>query len=227
MFASLVGTPLDDHNVRRQLLARIAAGEFSPGAKLPSEQELMAHYGVGRNTVREAMQGLRTLGLVEIRPRLGARVLDVSAGNALASSALAVLLRDQTIAELYDVRLILEPAAAAKAAANGTEADLVAIKHALTHFRVAYETGASVAEADIEFHDAIAVASGNSVLPRILAPMADLLVGARQATATIPAAIERALNEHQDIANAVIDGNARRARSAMKTHIQSAIWALG
>jgi GntR family transcriptional repressor for pyruvate dehydrogenase complex len=212
--------------VTDSLLSRIAAREFGPGTRLPSEQELMAQYGVGRNTVREAMQGLRTLGLVEIRPRLGARVLDVSAENALASSALAVLLRDQTVAELYDVRLIIEPAAAAKAAVHRTEADMAAIKRALTHYRVAYETGGSVWEADIELHDAIAVASGNSVLPRILAPLADLLLRARQATATIPAVTKIALHEHQAIADAIADGDAARARSAMTTHIESAIWAL-
>jgi len=172
------------------------------------------------------MQGLRTLGLVEIRPRLGARVLDVSAESALASSALAVLLRDQTVAELYDVRLIIEPAAAAKAAVHRTEADLAAIKRAMTHYRVAYETGASVWEADIELHDAIAAASGNSVLPRILAPVADLLLRARQATETIHEAIELALHQHQEIADAIADGDAERSQAAMTQHIQSAIWAL-
>lgn len=213
-------------SVADDLLARVARGDFKPGDTLPSEQSLMAEYGVGRNTVREAMQGLRTLGIVEIRPRLGARVLDGRAENALASSAISVLLGDQTIYELYDVRLILEPAAAAKAAANRTAADLAAIKTALAHFRVAYEVGANVWEADIEFHQAIAEASGNSVLARILAPMSDLLVHARQATGAIPAAAERALHEHQAIADAIEARSVRNARSAMTTHIQSAIWAL-
>ena len=59
-------------SVADDLLARITRGEYKAGDRLPSEQELMGAYGVGRNTVREAMQSLRTLGLVEIRPRLGA-----------------------------------------------------------------------------------------------------------------------------------------------------------
>ncbi|BBH17458.1 transcriptional regulator [Nocardioides baekrokdamisoli] len=209
------------------LLARISTGEFPPGSRLPSEQELMAEYTVGRNTVREAMQGLRALGLVEIRPRLGARVLDGSAENALASSALAITLGSQTLRELYDVRLMLEPSAAALAATHRTDAELVAIKRAHAHFRLAHESKQPIWQADLEFHDAVAVASHNSVLPRILAPMQDLLINSRIATGAIPAAAQRALHEHGVIADAIEARDSRAARRAMTTHIRSAIWALG
>jgi GntR family transcriptional repressor for pyruvate dehydrogenase complex len=212
--------------VSDDLLARLSRGEFEPGDYLPSEQALGAYYGVGRNTVREAMHGLRTLGLVEIRPRLGAKVLDHRAESALASSAVSLLLRDQTVHDLYDVRLILEPAAAARAAENRTSADVDALRRAITHFRVAYETGGPVWEGDLEFHQAVVEASGNSVLPRLLSPVSDLLASSRQATGTIPAAVERALHEHEEIAAAIEAGSPRRARRAMKTHIESAIWAL-
>lgn len=214
-------------SVADDLLARVARGEFKPGDRLPSEQALMEAYGVGRNTVREAMHGLRTIGIVEIRPRLGAKVLDVRAENVLANSAVAALLHDRTIYELYDVRLILEPAAAARAATRRTDADIEAIRLALARYRAAHELGANVGNADIEFHQAIAEASGNSVLARILAPMADLLANARKATGAIPEAADRALNEHQAIADAIEARSSTRARAAMKTHIQSAIWALG
>jgi GntR family transcriptional regulator, transcriptional repressor for pyruvate dehydrogenase complex len=213
-------------SVSDDLLARITRGEYKAGDRLPSEQELMGAYGVGRNTVREAMQSLRTLGLVEIRPRLGAKVLDSGAQNAFASSAVSALLREETVKELYDVRLILEPAAAAKAAVNRTEDDLVAIRRARTHFHLAYEMQAPVWEADIEFHQAIAAASGNSVLARILAPMSDLLRNARRATGTIPAAVELALHQHDEIAIAIEDGSSKRAKRAMTAHMQSAIWAI-
>lgn len=208
------------------LLARIAGGEFGPGDRLPTEHLLMEQYNVGRNTVREAMQGLRALGLVEIRPRLGARVLDSGGEAMLATSAIATVLHDRTIDELYDVRLILEPAAADRAARNRTDADLAAMQRALTHYRVAYETGTTAFEADLEFHQAVARASGNSVLAQVLSPVGDLLAKSRRATATIPEAVERAMHEHQAIADAIEAKAAARARRAMATHIESAIWAL-
>lgn len=212
--------------VADDLLERVARGEYKPGDRLPSEATLMAEYGVGRNTIREAMQGLRTLGLVEIRPRLGATVLSGRADITLASSAMSALLNDQTVIDLYEVRLVLEPAAAAKAASHRTERDIEAIRRALTHFRVAFEMGSPIWQADIEFHQAVAEASGNSVFSRILAPMSDLLIHSRQATGAIPEAAERAFGEHQEIAEAIFAGSSKLARAAMTTHIRSAMWAL-
>ncbi|HSV40244.1 MAG TPA: FCD domain-containing protein [Nocardioidaceae bacterium] len=213
-------------SITDELLARISRGDFGPGDQLPTETELMVEYGVGRNTVREAMQALRALGIVEIRPRLGARVLESAGENVLATSAISRLLRDGTVDELYDVRLVLEPAAAERAARNRSEEDLLAIKRALTHFRVAYEMGENVFEADIAFHAAIAQASGNSMLARILSPMADVLAEARRATGTLPEAVELALHEHDLIAAAIEAKSARSARAAMTTHIKSGIWAI-
>ena len=121
--------------VANDLLARITRGEYRVGDRLPSEHELMARYRVGRNTVREAMQSLRTLGLVDIRPRLGARVLGQAAPNTLANSAVSMLIGAQTVTELYEVRLILEPAAAAIAAKHRTDDDLLAMRRARTHYQ--------------------------------------------------------------------------------------------
>jgi DNA-binding FadR family transcriptional regulator len=213
-------------SVADDLLSRIARAEYGPGDTLPSEQQLGEIYGVGRNTVREAMQTLRVLGIVDVRPRLGARVIDSRNPGTLATTAISHLLHGETVDHLYDVRLILEPAAAAKAAKNRTDQDLLSIRQALGHFKVAFELGANVWESDIEFHEAIAEASGNPVLARMLAPMSDLLSSARKATGTLPEAAERALREHEAIATAIEEGSARRARSAMETHIRSAIWAL-
>jgi DNA-binding FadR family transcriptional regulator len=212
--------------VADDLLARIIRGEYTPGDQLPSEQQLMAQYGVGRNTVREAMQSLRTLGLVDIRPRLGARVLGQAAPNTLANSAVSMLMGDETVGELYEVRLILEPAVAALAAKHRNDDDLVAMRRARTHYRVAYEMGTPVWEADIEFHQAIAQASGNAVLAKVMAPVSDLLNNARRATGTLPAAVEIALGQHDEIAYAIEARAATRARRAMTQHIESGIWAV-
>lgn len=212
--------------VADDLLAAITRGEYRAGDRLPSEQQLMARYRVGRNTVREAMQSLRTLGLVDIRPRLGARVLGQAAPNTLANSAVSMLIGDQTVTELYEVRLILEPAAAAIAAKHRSDDDLLAMRRARTHYRVAYEMGTSVWEADIEFHQAIAEASGNAVLAKVLAPVSDLLNNARRATGTLHAAVEIALGQHDEIAEAIEARAATRARRAMTRHIESGIWAV-
>jgi GntR family transcriptional repressor for pyruvate dehydrogenase complex len=153
-------------------------------------------------------------------------VLDSGAANALASAAVSILLRDQTVDELYEVRLILEPAAAERAAIHRTDENMLAMRRALTHFRVAYEMGTPVWEADIEFHQAIAAACGNTMLAKVLAPVSDLLSNARQVTGTLLAAVELALEQHDEIAAAIEARASKRARRAMTTHIESGIWAL-
>jgi DNA-binding FadR family transcriptional regulator len=138
----------------------------------------------------------------------------------------SVLFDDHAVNQFYDLRLILEPAAAERAATHRSGDDLLAMRRALTHFRVAYEMGTPVWETDIEFHQAIADASGNAMLAKVLAPLSDLLRNARRATGTLPAAVDLALHEHDEIAAAINARATRRARRAMTTHIESNIWAV-
>ena len=213
--------------VADSLLGQIGRGEYRVGDRLPSEQSLMRTYGVGRNTVREAMHTLRALGIVEVRPRLGARVRAGGGESTLMSSAVSAVLLRPTIMDLYDVRLILEPAAAARAAIHRTDTDLVAIRRAHTHFRIAYEMGDPVWQADVDFHQAIADASGNAVLAHVLSPMSDLLHRAREATGRVPAAVDLALHQHEEIAAAIEAGDSDRASATMQTHIEAGIAAIG
>jgi DNA-binding FadR family transcriptional regulator len=61
-------------SIADDLLFKIKSGQYPPGSKVPGEKELMEAYGVGRNTVREAVQSLVTMGYLDVRPRVGARV---------------------------------------------------------------------------------------------------------------------------------------------------------
>lgn len=208
------------------LIDRIKEGEYRPGDRMPAEHELMRVYGVGRNTVREAMQALVALGLIEIRPRRGATVLSISTDDVLPPGTLSALLETTAVADLYEVRMLIEVEAAGRAALRRSGKDLEAIKRALTHFRLAFETGAPVWSADVDFHYAVAVASGNTALPRILEATSDLLSNARRATQSVPGAVAIAAVEHTAIAEAVEAGDEALARKTMAEHIKSAIWAL-
>lgn len=220
-----LGQPLS-RRVADDLIDRIKQGEYRPGNALPPVHELMRVYGVGRNTVREAMQALMALGLVDVRPRRGATVLTMSAGQVLPSATLSALLDGTAVTDLYEVRMLIEVEAAGRAAHHRTGPQLDAIKHALTHFQLAHKTGAPAWAADVEFHYAIAAASGNTALPRILEAMSDLLSDSRRATQDVPGAVALAVVEHSAIAEAIEAHDERRARRRMEQHIESAMWAL-
>ena len=212
--------------VADDLLTRVAEGEFSIGDRLPTADELMQHYRVGRSTVREAIQELRGLGMVEVRPRLGTRLVAVASPSPMARSAINRILSEGSLDDLYDARLVLEPAAAARAAINRTEADLRAMRHALVDFHDAVERGENPFRADLAFHHAIGAACGNAVLAEFMNPTGTALEEARQATGMLPDAVALAELEHEAIFVAITERNFGAAETAMATHIKSGIRAI-
>src|SRR4051794_2917676 len=94
--------------VGEELLSAIREGRLRPGERLPPERELMERFSVGRNTIREAIQSLAAMGVLDVRPGRGTMVLSTPKESALDAATLAALLDDQTVLDLYEFRLLLE-----------------------------------------------------------------------------------------------------------------------
>ena len=208
--------------VSDDLLARIGQGEFGPGDKLPGEVELMAYYGVGRNAVREAVQGLVALHMLDVRPRRGATVLAASAARALPTDTLSALLSSELTEDLYEMRLLLETEAAARAAARHRPAELTLIRRRHEQMRADIAAGVAPWEPDLQFHYAIAKACGNSVLPIMLEAASALLRRDRQAASELTEKSHEAFAEHDGILLAIEAGDPVAARQRMADHIRTA-----
>jgi DNA-binding FadR family transcriptional regulator len=212
--------------VTEALLDRVRAGEFRPGDRLPTEKELMAEYGVGRNAAREAIQALVAMGLIEVRPGRGATLLAVEASGIDADTVRA-LLSDEAAEHLYEFRRLVEVEAAARAAERATDDDLAEMKAALTRWRRAVtRAGGSYTPLDDEFHAAIARASHNPLFETMLEAVRDLIVRGRQLATQMPGILELTLTEHQEIYDAIESRDADRAARAMGAHLDSAIGAI-
>lgn len=161
MFKNIERKKLGDQ-VIHQLQEKISLGELKPGEKIPTETELMALFGVGRSTVREAVRVLAKAGLLEVRQGDGTYVLDRT--NNL--EPLEHRLRRASILEVYEVRRALELEIAKLAARRRSEEDLLAMRESLAKRREARRVNdnRSYVDADLFFHLAIAAASKNSVL---------------------------------------------------------------
>jgi len=212
--------------VSAAVLDRIRAGEFGPGDRLPTEKMLMEEYGVGRNSVREAVQALVTLGLVEVRPGRGATVIGVDSENVLDSDTLSTLLKEKTVDDLCAFRRLLEMETAASAARNADEAELAAITHYLEAHEYASKAGSSVSAADDAFHAAIARASHNSVYATMYDAVTGLIANARRLSERVPWAIPRAVEQHALIAAAIRARDPEAASAAMAAHLDSAVEAI-
>ncbi|MFD1529265.1 FadR/GntR family transcriptional regulator [Pseudonocardia aurantiaca] len=212
------GRVCDD--VMAQMERLIASGEWPVGSKIPPEPALVAALGVGRNTVREAVRALEHAGLLEPRRGDGTYVRATSdLGAALLRRA-----RRSTAMHVLAVRSSLERDAAAAAALNRTEADVVAIREAADARRAAAPEGGDrgvFVAADLAFHRAVIAATGNPVL-------VDLYAGLTEAIQrTVAEIAERdddpaAFPGHDELAAAIIARDPVAARAAAENYLGAA-----
>jgi GntR family transcriptional repressor for pyruvate dehydrogenase complex len=212
--------------VSAAVLERIRAGEFAPGDRLPTEKVLMQEYAVGRNSVREAVQALVTLGIVDVRPGRGATVKGIEPEDALDAEMISVLLKEEAVEDLYAFRRLLEVEIAGRAAEKATANDIDEIERRLRTFQLAVAEGAPVSRADDEFHAAIARASHNTVYATMLDAVSGLIANARRLTERVPWATPRAAEEHQHLFEAIKAHDAAAAAEVMRRHLDSAIDAI-
>ena len=204
------------------LKRKILAGDLPPGAKLPSEKDLIEEYAVSRTVVREAVSRLQAEGLVETFQGRGSFVLAVPEPGTFRLETSALRTHRDVLAML-DFRIGVESEAAALGARNIRPRTAKVVGEALAEFAAAGPDTA--VEADFAFHRAIAVASGNRFYVDLLdslGPMMILLPRTRlggEYTHTDAAHVERVLREHDNIAAAVLAGDAETARAAMRVHL--------
>lgn len=201
---------------------KILAGDLPPGHKLPSETELIDEYGVSRTVVREAVTRLRAEGLVETFQGRGSFVLAMPEPTSFTVESAAIRTH-RDVLDMIDFRLGIECEAAALAAARVNEAAAESIRTALDEFTTAAAEDA--VEADFRFHRAVAVASGNRFYTDLLdslGPMMIMLPRTRLPDAyslTDAGHVDRVVREHDNVAAAVIAGEADTARAAMRLHL--------
>jgi DNA-binding FadR family transcriptional regulator len=201
---------------------KILAGDLPPGTRVPSENELIEEYAVSRTVVREAVTLLRAEGLVETFQGRGSFVLAVPEPSSFTVESSAIRSHHDVLA-MVDFRLGVESEAAALAALHhDAEAD-ARITAAMDAFTEAGHEGA--VEADFAFHLAVARATGNRFYVDLLGslgPMMIMLPRTRLGAAysmTDAAHVERVQREHDNVAAAVLAGDADTARAAMRVHL--------
>ena len=209
-----------------EVLRWFAEGRYSAGDILPTERELMSHFGVSRNSVREAMQALVSMQVIDVGPGRGTRVVRTSPASVLSSDVVSALLHTNTLDELYEFRLLLEPGIAARAAENATAEDIEAMSAVLDDYEAAMNSNQPVAPHDLAFHRLIAGATGNSIYLKVLDALSGLLASARKATDLIPTAVNSAAVDHRRILEALSAGDGENASRIMGEHVRSAISAL-
>lgn len=205
--------------VAEQLRRLIASGEYKPGDRIPAERELAARLGVGRPAVREALRELRAQGLlVTGRGAQGTTVASLPSPSF--SAPLAPLLGQgaERIMELMEVRSAIEIEAAGLAARRATLEDL----HRLSILLTAPGDVISPDE-DVAFHAAIAEATHNPLIARVIQEPVELLHDHMAAIFSAyykePGGAFALQQQHDVIRKAIRSGDELKARQAMRHHL--------
>ena len=206
--------------VAEQIQRLIRDGLLKPGDKLPPERELAETFQVSRSSLRDAIRVLELMGMVEARQGEGTVVREPS-GEAVASPLTAALLQQREfVSELLELRGMIEPTLAARAAMHADAEDLAHLEDILRRQKEKVDGGELAIEEDSEFHYSIARASNNKVVLRVVDVFMDLLRESRKQSLQVEGRLQKSLVSHQQILGAIARHDAAAAEKAMRRHIQ-------
>jgi GntR family transcriptional repressor for pyruvate dehydrogenase complex len=216
--------------ILEDLIGEIVGERIKPEESLPREADLVDRYGVSRGVVREAIRGLEDRGLVKVKHGVGATVTHSDDWAVIDRDVLAALIHSdngaQVLGEYLEARRILEVEAAGLAAERAKADHLTELSDAFARMTETAERARTnpaaerlYQEADIAFHRAVVVATGNRVLSGMNQPIDHALVTAVPPLARPDTRFERTLPEHKKILGAIVDGDPAAARDAMREHL--------
>ena len=203
-----------------QLKQMIADGEWQPGDRLPSETELAAQFGISRVTVRQALQRLSALNLVETRLGEGSFVRKMDLEQPLDGLIPAAYLNGRSHEAVFEFREIIETASAGLAARRATAEDVAQLRQLQSRARQAADAGQNeaFAELDLAFHLRVGELTGNPLIIRTNQILRDTLRTAM--TEVIDRmGCENALYFHGAIIDAIEKHDAEEASALMARHI--------
>jgi DNA-binding GntR family transcriptional regulator len=193
--------------VAERLRQRIFAHELTPGMWI-DEQMLAEQYGISRTPLREALKVLASEGLVELKPRRGCYVTEISR---------------QDLDDIFPLMAMLEGRCAAEAVKNAKAADLTALKAIHESLESAARDGRIDAffEANQAFHKKIQELSGNRWLLSVIQDLRKVLKLSRLHSLSLEGRLQQSLDEHRAILATMLSGDAARAERLMHDHLLS------
>jgi GntR family transcriptional repressor for pyruvate dehydrogenase complex len=209
--------------VAKRLAARITAGDWRPGAKLPSEAELCKAFSVGRSSLREALTSLAFIGLIRVRAGGGSYVAEQPSAyftSAWLNSGL--LTSAKALGEFVEARMILETELAALCAERITPEELQRMEDLVDRMKQSiHDNTDEFWKLDLSFHLSMGIAAKNDVLNTILKGVREQMMDLISKSLLLREGMEQAVVQHTKVLEAMRHHNPVKARDAMRSHLQS------
>ncbi len=216
----VVEKPAD--NIIKQIKELISSGQIKAGDKLPSERMLSERFGVGRTSVRDALQKLEFYGILKTMPQSGTIVAGLGETALIGMINNVLELHQDDFQSLMEARFVLEIESARLAAIRATESDTKAIEESLETFGNKVKMGEAGIEEDHMFHLRVADASKNSILKSLLLfTVSDMVNFAKKYNICRDERYKQAYLEHEAILTHIKNRNDVEAGEAMRHHLKA------
>jgi len=210
--------------VFERLKRMVADGELKPGGLMPSERELMARFNVGRPTIREAMQQLSSMGVVEISQGERARVLELTPHSLMKqvdqSAQMMLSLSSDSLEHLKSARIFFERGMVREAAAKAADEDLAILRNTLEEQRKSVGDADRFMAADMRFHTQIAAISDNPIFTAVSEAMLGWLKVYHSELLRWTGKEKYTLAEHEEIISHLAANDPDAAEAAMVRHLE-------
>jgi GntR family transcriptional repressor for pyruvate dehydrogenase complex len=198
----------------------ILSGRLQPGAKLPSERELGETLGISRPTVRESIRSLVAMNILVTEHGRGTFVASLDTEDLLQPLQFVLALASEALQELFEARLLLEPAIAALAAERASDEEIEELRRCAAEAHDHSTTDEHFLQLDIRLHRLIVDACHNKLLLGLMTSLSALGVESRAMTVQLPGLPQKTAADHAEIVEAIAARDPEAARKAMATHIR-------
>jgi GntR family transcriptional regulator, transcriptional repressor for pyruvate dehydrogenase complex len=203
-----------------QIHELIKEGKFKAGDQLPSERELAETFRVSRTSLREALRALETEGLIISRTGMGNFIADLPVESLVAPLAKLLIEEKTALADIFELRKLIEPHIAALAAERATKKDIERMKGILEKQREAVNRGETGVEADAQLHFAISQATQNQALEKLVSGLMEILSHSREESLQTTDRRRASIESHRKILSAIEQHDQARAQDVMVHHIE-------
>jgi GntR family transcriptional repressor for pyruvate dehydrogenase complex len=208
-------------DIVKQIRSLVERGKLRQGEKLPPERELSEIFKVSRATVREAIFSLETMRLVRRRQGDGTYLMAGRGEDLVQPLAVSLFQEKNDLIDIFSLRKLIEPEVAQLASENAKAVDILHLKKILREQEREVRQGRNPVRTDSEFHQTLARTGRNRIFERLLMAIMDLLKKTRQQYLQTKERKQSSLLGHREILAAIQTGDGRKARQAMRRHLEN------
>lgn len=218
-FGPIAKSTLADR-IATQIAQMIRGGDYAPGDRLPTINDMAGRFGVGHPTLREALKKLETLGLVNVKHGSGVYVEADQDQLLMSNPVFAGEVSKDMMLDLIEARIPIEQRTVALAAQHASEEHLQRMDELMEEAGDHLQDAEELTRTNMEFHREVAVASGNVVLAQLLKVLSNLFEDEQRGILDVYGSRKKDYSEHRDILEAIRLGDESLARTRMREHLE-------